>query len=94
MITLSQSLDIPATTYDAVWLRSINISAMSTSSPVVASIVACPLNSQTGEISTNSKIIEIPNVMEAAVNSPYIAAVIQNIYLFAQDQIDSGSVSF
>jgi hypothetical protein len=82
----------PTKIYDGIWIKNVNIQSYSTSLPVVASVIICPFNSQTGDMSDEVKTIEISDVLQSANSSSYIAEIIKNLYAYVQTQIMSQSL--
>lgn len=95
MITINQSgsIEIPAQTFNGVWIQSIIVSAPNPSRPITATIRVCPFNSTNGNIAPLlSKTIDVRDITAASVVTPSLGNAMGAIFVAVQDLITSGSL--
>ena len=82
-------------TYDGIWLTNINIMANNPNNPVQAFIGVAPYNSTLNVIDTSRRQnVIIQDVYALAATNQYAAGVMENLFNYIQDQVNSGSISF
>ena len=81
-------------TYDGIWLTNINIMANNPNNTVTANIVVAPFNSSLNVISSERQSVWIQDVYALAATNQYAAGVMENLFNYIQDQVNSGSISF
>ena len=82
------------TTFNGIWITNVGITANDPNNTVTANIVIAPFNSSLNVISSERQSIWIQDVYALASTNQYAAGVMENLFGYIQDQINSGSISF
>jgi len=92
---ISGSIEIPASTFNGVWIQSIQVNAPSPTKPIMATIKVCPFNSETGDMANNMfKTISIDDVESTSIETPSLGTAMSAIFVAVQDLMTSGSITF
>ena len=94
MIPLPSPVTVPAQQFDSVWITSMSIQAPSATNPVNAFVTVVPYNSQTKQLGTQAKNVQIKDVFALAATNTSIAAVLQNMFAYVTAEIAKGTIKF